>query len=88
MYDELCKFASKVEPLAFRIDKQWYKRYTNGFLRFYNEDQQKDLYKIVKAINDYDSNSMKELYDNAKPLFMLWSSALCYYIEYYSDKNI
>lgn len=88
LYDELCKFASKVEPLAFKMNKRWYENYTKRFLTLYNEDQQKDLYKIVKAINDYDPNSMKELYNNAKSLFMLWSSALCYYIEYYSIKNI
>lgn len=88
LYDELYKFASEVELLAFKMDKQWYERYTKRFLTLYNEDQQKDLYKIVKAINDYDPNSMKELYNNAKSLFMLWSSALCYYIEYYSIKNI
>ena len=88
LYDELCKFASKVEPLAFKMNKQWYERYTNGFLTLYNEDQQKELYEIVKKINEYDPNSMKGFYNNAKSLFMLWSSALCYYIEYYSTKNI
>ena len=34
-------------------------KYTKRFLTLYNKDQQKDLYKIVKAINDYDPITWK-----------------------------
>ena len=84
LYDELCKFAEKTEALAFKLNRQWYQKTINKFLTFYNEEQQKDLYQIVKKINDY--TEIKDLYDNVKPLFAIWSSALYYYIEEYSYK--
>lgn len=79
MVEELFKFARKVEPLAFKIDKKWYDEYTYKFVSFYNVEQQEEIYNIVKKINDY--VDINDLYDSAKPLFIIWSSSLCYYIE-------
>ena len=82
LVDELLKFAEKTEFAAFQSNKSWYRKKINGFLRYYNEEQQEELHGIVKKINDYYENKeLKDLYRNAKPLFIIWSSALCYYID-------
>ncbi len=79
---ELLKFAKNTEFVAFQLNKPWYKHKINGFLHYYNDEQQEELYDIVKKINNYyEHKELKDLYRNAKPLFIIWSSALCYYID-------